>query len=103
MLRLKWIKNCIKRNKYYFSGHGDSERKNEDLMIVEIEEAILSGQVIEQYPDTGRGQSCLIVGFTKKGKPIHMICGKRGDSCVIITVYVPKPPKFKNPYERGKK
>lgn len=39
--------------------------------------------------------------MTISGKPVHVVCGSRGDSLVIITVYIPSPPKFKNPYERG--
>ncbi len=69
-------------------------------MIIEIEEALLSGQIIEQYPDTGRGESCLTVGFTKQGKPIHVVCGEIDNNLAIITVYIPTPPKFKNPYQR---
>ncbi len=26
----------------------------------------LNGRILEQYPDTGRGESCLVVGFTKE-------------------------------------
>lgn len=103
MLQLKWIQQCVKQNKYYFSKHGDDERQNDNLLISEIEESILSGKVLEQYPDTGRGKSCLVIGFTRKGKPIHVICGRRGELLVIITIYIPVPPKFKNPYERGKR
>ncbi|MGR3179203.1 MAG: hypothetical protein ACUZ8E_14215 [Candidatus Anammoxibacter sp.] len=35
------------------------------------------------------------------GKPIHIVCGEMEGELVIITVYIPSPPKFKNPYERG--
>lgn len=77
------------------------ERQNDNLTILEVEEAILSGMILEQYVDTGRGESCLIVGFTNIGKPIHIVCGKTDEELVIITVYIPSPPKFKNPYERG--
>jgi hypothetical protein len=40
-------------------------------------------------------------GFTKYGKPLHVVCGERKEKLIIITVYIPLPPKFKNPYERG--
>lgn len=103
MLNIKWIQDCIKKGKYYFSKHSDSERQNENLLITEMEETILSGRILEQYEDTGRGESCLVVGFTEKGKPVHIVCGKRGDDLVMITVYIPGPPKFKTPYERGEK
>jgi hypothetical protein len=54
-----------------------------DLPIIEVEEAILNGRILDHYPDTGRGISCFLAGFTKEGKPIHIVCGKRNDSIVI--------------------
>lgn len=101
MIDIKWLKEKVGKEEYYYSRHGDQERQNDDLTIVEVEEALLDGKILEQYKDTGRGESCLVVGFTKYGKPIHATCGKRKDTLVIVTVYIPKPPKFKNPYERG--
>lgn len=98
---LEWIHNCILRDKYYLSMHGDDARKDDNLLISEIEEAILNGRIIEDYEDTGRGKSCLIAGFTDSGKPIHIVCGKRGNQMVVVTVYIPKPPKFKTIYQRG--
>ena len=86
---------------YYFSRHGDEERQKENLPLAEVGQAISNGRVLEQYPDTGRGESCLVVGFTQHGLPVHAVCGRRGEWMVVVTVYVPKPPKFRNPYERG--
>lgn len=101
MFEISWIIEQVRKNKYYFSKHGDQERQNDNLLISEVEEALLSGRIIEQYPNTGRGESCLVVGFTEEGKPIHVVCGQRGKEMVVITVYIPTPPKFKTPYERG--
>ncbi|MEW5692660.1 MAG: DUF4258 domain-containing protein [Candidatus Hydrogenedentota bacterium] len=57
---------------------------------------------MEEYPDTGRGESCLVVGFSKN-VPIHIVCGRRGDYISLITVYIPCPPKFIDPWTRGGK
>lgn len=100
-LKIEWISRCVKTGDYYFSKHGDEERKNDNLEILEIEEVLLTGRILEYYPNTGRGDSLLLAGFTENGKPLHIVCGKRGNSLVIVTVYIPKPPKFKNLYERG--
>ena len=86
---------------YYFSQHGDQERQKDNLTIAEVEEALLNSRILERYRDTGRGESCLVAGFTNQGKPVHIVCGKRADWLSIITVYIPGPPKFKTPYERG--
>ena len=95
------IKQQVETDSYFFSQHGDNERINDNLTIFEVEEALLNGQILEDYKDNKRGESCLVVGFTKSGKPIHIVCGIQNESLVIITVYIPTPPKFKNPYERG--
>ncbi len=101
MFDIEWIKNKIKNDEDYFSIHADQERQNDNLTHIEIKEALLNGIVLEQYADTGRGESCLVVGFTNNGKPVHIVCGERNDKVIVITVYIPLPPKFKNPYERG--
>ncbi len=101
MLDIVWIQSRIRGGQYYFSRHGDQERQNDNLTLAEIEEALLSGLLLEQYEDTGRGESCLVVGFTAQGKPLHIVCGEIDNRVVIITVYIPIPPKFKNPYQRG--
>ena len=101
MIDIDWIKKKVKESDYYYTKHGDQERQNDNLSFFEIEESIQSGRVIEQYHDDNRGKSCLVAGFTNGGKPIHAVCGMRGESMVIITVYIPMPPKFITPYERG--
>jgi hypothetical protein len=98
---MEWIQERIRKEEYYFSKHRDQERQDENLTIIEIEETLLTGRILEHYEDTGRGESCLVVGFTNEGKPIHVVCGGIGDWLVIVTVYIPTPPKFKTPYERG--
>ena len=101
MIRIDWIHNRVSRAEYYYSQHGDQERQNDNLTVIEVEQAMLNGRVLERYNDTGRGESCLLAGFTDAGKPVHIVCGRRGDSLSIVTVYIPRPPKFKTPYERG--
>jgi len=103
MITIDWIVSKVKNDDYLFSSHADAERINDNLMIFEIQESILSGNILESYPNDKRGGSCLVVGFTKVGKPIHVVCGKSDDMLVIITVYIPTPPKFINPYQRGEK
>lgn len=100
-MAIDWIKQCVVDERYRYSRHGDKERQNDNLSLLEIEQALLNGRIIEQYPDTGRGESCLLVGFTDAGAPVHVVCASMGDWLIIVTVYIPTPPKFKNPYERG--
>ena len=67
MFDIVWIQSKVRDGNYYFSRHGDQERQNDNLTVAEVEEALLTGRVLEQYEDTGRGESCLVVGFTESG------------------------------------
>ncbi len=89
MFDIEWIKKKVKNNEEFYSLHGEQERQNDNLTISEVREAILNGIILEQYPDSNRGESCLVAGFTKSAKPVHIVCGEREDKLVIITVYIP--------------
>ena len=94
------IKAKVHANAYVYSHHADLERKADNLTLTQVEEALLTSTILEQYPDTGRGASCLLVGFSE-AIPIHVVCGWRGEKVVLITVYIPGPPKFVDPWTRG--
>ena len=98
---IKVIKDKVGNHEYQFSLHADIERKADELTFRQVENALMKGDILENYPDTGRGESCLVLGFSDD-IPIHIVCGWRGKQVVVITVYVPKPPKFVDPWKRGK-
>jgi uncharacterized protein DUF4258 len=96
------IKRGVRSSDYFYSQHALAEREAEGLTFGQIRDAILNGRILEQYPDTGRGESCLVAGFAG-GLPIHAVCGWLGSRIVIITVYIPRAPKFADPWTRGDK
>lgn len=93
-MNFKTIQRYIKAGNYLFSDHADDEKTKDKLTIEEIEQAILSGVVIEERPDDPRGESCLVVGKTNTGKLLHVIVGTRFDKPVIVTVYLPSAQKW---------
>ena len=95
-----FIKKAAQAGHYELSLHADEERLNDHLTIAELEEALASCEIIEQYTDDPRGESCLALGFCR-GKPIHVVCGKRREGKLfLITVYIPAEPKWKDPRTR---
>ena len=85
----KEIRKLIKKKDYLFSDHADEERTKDKLTVEEIEEAILSGEVIEERLDDPRGESRLVAGISKDGKQIHIVIGLRFGKPVIVTNYIP--------------
>jgi len=59
----------------------------------EVAQAILSGKIIEDYPEDTPYPSCLIYGKTSSGRPLHMVCAYASDiqKVIIITAYEPSP------------
>ena len=61
----------------------------------EVEEAIINGELIEEYPDDKYSPSCLIYGKTKSGKDLHVQVSLP-PKVVVITVYEPDPSEWKD-------
>ena len=84
------IARAVAQGQYRYTIHGARQRIARGLSAAEIEDAIQSGQIIEDYPQHHYGPCCLILGPTSAGKALHLVCSCR--SVVdIITVYEPDP------------
>ena len=74
-----------------FLPHTIRQMSRPDRMIStqEIERIIMTGEVIEDYPEDLRGHSCLILGFGQSNRPIHIVCAPKNEYLAIITAYLP--------------
>ena len=65
------------------------------ISVKEIVEAIVGGEVIEDYPTDKYGPSCLIMGFTQSRRAVHVQCSYPARPPVkIITTYEPDPDQW---------
>ncbi|MCB9149620.1 MAG: DUF4258 domain-containing protein [Caldilineaceae bacterium] len=94
------IKARVKIGNFRVSLHAEMEAEKDNLDIAQIVEAIINDHILEEYEDTGRGESCLVVGFSDE-TPIHVVCGMRAENVIIVTVYIPSLPKFIDPWTRA--
>ncbi|OGY22758.1 MAG: hypothetical protein A2172_05310 [Candidatus Woykebacteria bacterium RBG_13_40_15] len=92
-MELEEVRSKIRRGEYDLSEHAHAERQAEHITIKELEETVLSGEIIESYPKDPRGEGVLL-GAKLKTRSLHVVCGKRDDRILIVTVYEPKPPKW---------
>ena len=96
-----FIKSHVLNQEYDLSAHAHRERQEEQITIEEIEKNLLDGDIIEKYINDPRGESCLVAGKVLN-KTLHIVCGKRGDRLLIVTVYRPKKPTWINYKTRAK-
>ena len=90
------IQKCFKQDKVYYSHHSKVEMEEEEFGEIkehEVFETIISGKVIETYPDDKPYPSVLIYGQTRQNRPIHIVCAYDQDDnlAIIVTVYEPNP------------
>ncbi|MDD1418579.1 DUF4258 domain-containing protein [Dolichospermum sp. ST_sed1] len=66
----------------------------------EIQSIVMTGEVIEDYPEDTRGHSCLILGFGQNNRAIHVVCSPKDEYLAIITAYIPDSTQWSSDFTR---
>lgn len=92
------IRKKIVDGMYEFSKHAVDQTLVRDIDVNEVEEALLQKiDLIENYPDDKYGPSCLVLGFTRSGRALHVQCSyPQRPLLKTITLYEPGPGVWKN-------
>ena len=62
---------------------------------LEIGEAGSTATIVEEYPDDKYSSSCLVLGFTNDGRPLHILASLSDTPLLkVITVYEPDPAEW---------
>jgi len=103
-MNIESIRTKVRAGKYIISFTHTEKVRLRRIEAEEIEDAICIGTIIEPYPNDPRGASCLILGFTSQGRPLHIVCGRlEGDEILIITAYEPNPQEWEADWKTRKK
>jgi hypothetical protein len=91
--------------KILFLPHAIKQMSRSDRMISrdEVREAIFFGEIIENYPNDKRGESCLIMKSGKAGRIIHVVCAPKEDFVAVLTAYLPSPAQWSLNFKERKK
>ncbi|MFH0796308.1 MAG: DUF4258 domain-containing protein [Candidatus Omnitrophota bacterium] len=87
------IQQVFVEKRFRYTKHGLEQRINRNVGSEEIEQVILSGEIIENYPSDKYGPSCLVYGKTKEGRPLHIQIAFF-PMISIVTVYEPNPEEW---------
>ena len=92
---IEQIRAKIQAGQFEFSKHAVDRSILRVVSVQEMHEAVTNGEIIEDYPDDKYGPSCLILGFTQAGRPLHIQCSYPSRPLVkIITLYEPNPAQW---------
>ena len=65
--------------------------------------ALTKGEIIEQYPTDYPFPSCLVLGRTREGKALHIVCGSNGAELWLVTAYFPSPAEWTEDFRQRRK
>ena len=93
MADIEAIQEHFARRDYLFTAHASDRAVQRGIRSVDIEQAVASADVIEDYPDDKYGPSCLLLGYTGRRRPLHVQVSYP-PGIKIITVYEPSPDEW---------
>ena len=104
MTALNQIKSLCNEHKLQFTAHAlrRSIERNIDISN-DIIPAILSGEIIEEYPNDRPYKSYLILGTTADNRFLHIVCAIGEDILWIITEYFPNTDEWEDDFKTRKK
>lgn len=89
------IRDLCEKRAIRWSTHVAIRMAERDITRSEVINAIMNGEIIEEYPNDYPLPSCLILGF-RELCPLHVVLACDTDMIIIISVYVPDRIRFEN-------
>lgn len=103
MTESEQIRALCKSEKIQFTDHALKRSVERRIDIeTDIVPALLNGEIIEEYPKDYPYKSCLILGTTRNGKPLHVVCAIGDGVLWIITEYFPDNTQWENDFKTRK-
>lgn len=95
-ININTIKKMVKDNKIRWTNHIIMRLFQRNINQRDIENAILNGEIIEEYENDYPYPSCLVYGVNLNNEVIHIVCGLNDIELWIISAYYPDNIKWKD-------
>ena len=83
------LKQKVKTGQIRWTNHVMIRLLQRNISQNDIENAILNGEIIEEYENDYPYPSCLVYGVNVKNEILHIVCGINDIELWIITAYYP--------------
>lgn len=101
---LRFIRSHIRAKRYRLTRHATIVRLERGITIATLERVLLTGEIIERYPEDQPYPSCLVLGWLASGDPLHVVCsrGNVEPALRIVTLYEPEDALRESDYKTRK-
>ena len=100
MLDIKVLQDLCRNHKIRWTGHILERLVKRHIHQIYVENAILTGNIIEQYPDDYPLPSCLVLGISCDNKKLHVVCGTNNNEIWMITAYYPDESQWNEAFDK---
>lgn len=94
MIDIETLRTYFANDTIVISGHAKNRCRERGIKQRDIRNCVITGEIIEQYPDDFPFPSCLVFGYSVDNRVIHVVISSEGESGRIITAYIPNTEKF---------
>ncbi|MDO8689166.1 MAG: DUF4258 domain-containing protein [Dehalococcoidia bacterium] len=91
-LDIRTIRERVSGGDYRYTAHAVKQMAERGTIRREVEQVILTGDIIEEYPGHRHGPCCLVYGRTCDWRHIHVVTSL--NPVWIITAYEPDPKEW---------
>lgn len=82
------IRELSAQGRFSVSQHASQELRKDGLTIADAVEAIVNGEIAEDYRDR---ECCIVSGIVRAGSALHVVVDyRRRDRIIIVTAYIPE-------------
>ncbi len=101
MKTLNQIRDQLSVGEFNFSRHALKRVVERNISETEIKQIGMNANRIAEYPDDKYSPSCLLLGYTQTGRPLHIQVSRADTDLVkIITLYEPDTAEWINYSQR---
>ena len=93
-INIEKLQEYYRQDRVIISIHAQERLRQRGIKTKDIRQCIMTGEIIEQYPEDFPFPSCLIFGYCNDKKIIHVVASDEGTMSRIITAYFPSLEKF---------
>ena len=99
--KIRCIHNLVQRECLAFKRHAAIRMRQRNIFAIEVEEVLITGEIIEDYSKSKPLPCHLVLGYTKTNRPLHVVVGIDSTDEMIwaITVYEPNLSEWKKEFK----
>lgn len=96
MIDINNLRSYYEKERVIITIHAQERLRQRGIRAKDVRNCIMTGEIIEQYPDDFPFPSCLVFGKSVNGKILHVVASDEGTGSRIITAYFPDNIEFED-------